>query len=52
MATDFGVNEVTDFLRANLEYDAEISGAMKRANVAEDFGLDVQFRAHGQHNGR
>ncbi|WP_248909883.1 enolase C-terminal domain-like protein [Halocatena marina] len=46
-ATDFIANEATDFLRADPEYDAGITGAMKRAKVAEGFGLDVEFHAPG-----
>lgn len=46
-ATDFVATESTDFLRADPEYDAGITGAMKRANVAEGFGLDVEFHAPG-----
>ena len=46
-ATDFMANEATDFMRADPEYDAGITGAMKRAKVAEGFGLDVEFHAPG-----
>ncbi|WP_336342673.1 enolase C-terminal domain-like protein [Halalkalicoccus ordinarius] len=45
--TDFIANEATDFVRADPEYDAGITGAMKRARVAEGFGLDVEFHAPG-----
>ncbi|WP_440009138.1 mandelate racemase family protein [Halomicrococcus sp. SG-WS-1] len=45
--TDFVANEATDFVRADPEYDAGITGAMKVANVAEGFGLDVEFHAPG-----
>ncbi|WP_248904776.1 mandelate racemase family protein [Halocatena marina] len=45
--TDFLVNEATDFLRADPEYDAGITGAMKIARVAEGFGVDVEFHAPG-----
>ncbi|WP_435156374.1 mandelate racemase family protein [Haladaptatus sp. DFWS20] len=47
MATDFVANEATDFVRADPEYDGGITGAMKRARVAEGFGLDVEFHAPG-----
>jgi L-alanine-DL-glutamate epimerase-like enolase superfamily enzyme len=46
-ATDFLANEATDFMRADPEYDGGITGAMKRARVAEGFGLDVEFHAPG-----
>ena len=46
-ATDFAANESTDFLRADPEYDGGITGAMKRAKMAEGFGLDVEFHAPG-----
>jgi L-alanine-DL-glutamate epimerase-like enolase superfamily enzyme len=46
-ATDFVANEATDFVRADPEYDGGITGAMKRAVVAEGFGLDVEFHAPG-----
>jgi L-alanine-DL-glutamate epimerase-like enolase superfamily enzyme len=45
--TDFAATEATDFLRADPEYDGGITGAMKRARVAEGFGLDVEFHAPG-----
>ncbi|MFB6308195.1 MAG: mandelate racemase family protein [Haloarculaceae archaeon] len=45
--TDFIANEATDFVRADPEYDAGITGAMKLASVAEGFGLDVEFHAPG-----
>jgi len=45
--TDFVANEATDFVRADPEYDGGITGAMKRAHVAEGFGLDVEFHAPG-----
>jgi L-alanine-DL-glutamate epimerase-like enolase superfamily enzyme len=45
--TDFIASEATDFLRADPEYDAGITGAMKLAHVAEGFGLDVEFHAPG-----
>ncbi|SEO90044.1 L-alanine-DL-glutamate epimerase [Halogranum amylolyticum] len=45
--TDFIANGATDFVRADPEYDAGITGAMKIARVAEGFGLDVEFHAPG-----
>ncbi|QLG61745.1 enolase C-terminal domain-like protein [Halorarum salinum] len=45
--TDFIATESTDFVRADPEYDAGITGAMKIARVAEGFGLDVEFHAPG-----
>jgi L-alanine-DL-glutamate epimerase-like enolase superfamily enzyme len=45
--TDFIANEATDFVRADPEYDGGITGAMKRARIAEGFGLDVEFHAPG-----
>lgn len=45
--TDFIESEATDFVRADPEYDAGITGAMKIARVAEGFGLDVEFHAPG-----
>ncbi|MFB6106631.1 MAG: enolase C-terminal domain-like protein [Halobacteriaceae archaeon] len=45
--TDFIENESTDFVRADPEYDAGITGAMKIARVAEGFGLDVEIHAPG-----
>ena len=45
--TDFVANGATDFVRADPEYDAGITGAMKIARVAEGFGLDVEFHAPG-----
>jgi L-alanine-DL-glutamate epimerase-like enolase superfamily enzyme len=47
MKSDFAATESTDFLRADPEYDAGITGAMKVARVAEGFGLDVEFHAPG-----
>ncbi|MFB6191946.1 MAG: enolase C-terminal domain-like protein, partial [Haloarculaceae archaeon] len=44
---DFAATESTDFLRADPEYDAGITGAIKRARVAEGFGLDVEYHAPG-----
>jgi L-alanine-DL-glutamate epimerase-like enolase superfamily enzyme len=45
--TDFLANGATDFLRADPEYDAGITGAMKLARIAEGFGTDVEFHAPG-----
>ena len=45
--TDFIATEATDFVRADPEYDAGITGAIKRARVAEGFGLDIEFHAPG-----
>jgi L-alanine-DL-glutamate epimerase-like enolase superfamily enzyme len=47
VATDFVANEATDFVRADPEYDGGITGAMKRARMAEGFGLDTEFHAPG-----
>jgi L-alanine-DL-glutamate epimerase-like enolase superfamily enzyme len=46
-ATDFVDSEATDFVRADPEYDGGITGATKRARVAEGHGLDVEFHAPG-----
>lgn len=45
--TDFVANNATDILRADPEYDAGITGAMKIAHVAEGFGIDVEYHAPG-----
>jgi L-alanine-DL-glutamate epimerase-like enolase superfamily enzyme len=45
--TDFIDADATDFLRADPEYDGGITGAMKRARIAEGHGLDVEFHAPG-----
>jgi L-alanine-DL-glutamate epimerase-like enolase superfamily enzyme len=45
--TDFLDADATDFLRADPEYDAGITGAMKIARVAEGHGVDVEFHAPG-----
>jgi L-alanine-DL-glutamate epimerase-like enolase superfamily enzyme len=37
----------TDFVRADPEYDAGITGAMKRARMAEAHGLDVEIHGCG-----
>jgi len=47
LKSDFVASEATDFLRADPEYDGGITGAMKIANVAEGFGVDVEFHAPG-----
>jgi len=44
---DFLANGATDFARADPEYDGGITGAMKRARIAEGLGLDVEFHAPG-----
>ena len=44
---DFIVNDATDFVRADPEYDLGISGTMKIAHLAEAFGLDVEIHAPG-----
>jgi len=44
---DFIVNDGTDFVRADPEYDMGITGAMKIAHLAEAFGLDVELHAPG-----
>jgi L-alanine-DL-glutamate epimerase-like enolase superfamily enzyme len=45
--TDFIDNDATDFVRADPEYDAGITGAMKIAHVAEGHGLDVEVHSPG-----
>ncbi|WP_254546821.1 enolase C-terminal domain-like protein [Halomarina pelagica] len=45
--TDFVATEATDFVRADPEYDGGITGAIKRARIAEGFGLDCEFHAPG-----
>lgn len=45
--TNFIEAEATDFVRADPEYDGGITGAMKIANVAEGFGLDVEIHGPG-----
>lgn len=44
---DFIVAEATDFVRADPDMDAGITGAMKIAHAAEGFGLDVELHAPG-----
>ncbi|MFB6173367.1 MAG: enolase C-terminal domain-like protein [Halobacteriales archaeon] len=45
--TDFIATEATDYVRADPEYDGGITGAIKRARIAEGFGLDVEYHAPG-----
>ena len=45
--TDFIDAESTDFVRADPEHDGGITGAMKRARIAEGHGLDIEFHAPG-----
>ena len=45
--SDFMQADATDFVRADPEYDAGITGAMKIARMTEAFGLDVEFHAPG-----
>lgn len=45
--TDFVDAEATDFVRADPEYDAGITGAMKIAHMAEGHGLDVEIHSPG-----
>jgi L-alanine-DL-glutamate epimerase-like enolase superfamily enzyme len=45
--TDFVDADATDYVRADPEYDAGITGAMKTARMAEAHGLDVEFHAPG-----
>ncbi|WP_227355984.1 mandelate racemase family protein [Haladaptatus salinisoli] len=47
LKSDFAASESTDFVRADPEYDAGITGAMKVAHIAEGFGIDVEFHAPG-----
>ncbi len=44
---DFIVADATDFVRADPDMDAGITGAMKIAHAAEGFGLDVELHAPG-----
>lgn len=44
---DFVIGDGTDFVRADPEYDAGITGAMKIAHMTEAFGLDIEFHAPG-----
>lgn len=45
--TDFVDSEATDFVRADPEYDAGITGAMKIAHMAEGHGLDTEIHSPG-----
>jgi L-alanine-DL-glutamate epimerase-like enolase superfamily enzyme len=45
--SDFVQADATDFVRADPEYDAGITGAIKIARMTEAFGLDVEFHAPG-----
>ncbi len=45
--TDFIASEATDFTRGDPEYDGGITGAIKRARIAEGFGLDIETHAPG-----
>jgi L-alanine-DL-glutamate epimerase-like enolase superfamily enzyme len=45
--SDFAAGRATDFLRVDPVYDGGVTGAMKRARIAEGFGLDVEFHAPG-----
>ena len=44
------VADGTDFVRADADYDAGITGLMKIAHSAEGFGLDVEVHAPGPHH--
>ena len=44
---DFIAAEATDFVRADVEWDGGITGAMKIARIAEGFGLDVEYHLAG-----
>ena len=44
---DFIVNEATDFVRADPDYDGGVTGVMKIAHAAEGFGLDVELHSPG-----
>ncbi len=41
--TDAVVAGATDFLRADVDLDGGITGAMKAAHVAEGFGIDMEY---------
>ena len=45
--TDFVANGGTDYVRADPDYDAGITGAIKIARMAEGFGLDVEYHSAG-----
>jgi len=44
---DFAATESTDLLRADPDWDGGITGAIKRARVAEGFGLDLELHLAG-----
>lgn len=44
---DFIAGDATDFVRADVEWDGGITGAIKIARVAEAFGLDVEYHLPG-----
>lgn len=44
---DFAINDGTHYLRADPEYDAGITGAMKISRIAEGLGLDVEYHICG-----
>ncbi len=44
---DFAINEATDFVRVNPDYDMGITGAVKVAHMAESMGLDVEVHSGG-----
>lgn len=45
--TNFLVNEATDFVRADIDWDGGITGAMKIARIAEGLGTDVEYHLPG-----
>ncbi|MXV60550.1 mandelate racemase [Natronorubrum sp. JWXQ-INN-674] len=45
--TDFLASGATDFVRGDPEYDGGFTGAIKRARIAEGFGLDIETHAPG-----
>lgn len=44
---DFAVHNATDYLRADVQWDGGITGAMKIAHVAEGLGIDVEYHLAG-----
>ncbi len=44
---DFAINEGTDLVRVNPDYDQGITGALKVAHMAEALGLDVEVHSGG-----
>ena len=44
---DFVASEATDFVRADPEYDAGITGATKIAHITKNFNLNIKFHAPG-----